>query len=77
MARELQCGTCCDSLGSTKNTTDYSFIKLKDKGGLFKPSKDLVKVCEETEKRFLRLLKCTGGKLPQGRSKLNLSLVQK
>ena len=39
---------------------------LKDKGGLFKPSKDVVKICEETEVRFLRMLKISGGKLPQG-----------
>ena len=64
--REVGCDVCCGSLGSTKHTTDSSFIRLKDKGGLFKPSKDVIKICEETEVRFLRMLKISGGKLPQG-----------
>ena len=71
VAREVECGLSCGALGSTKNATDSSFLKLKDKGGLFKPSKDVVKICEKIEIGFLRLLKCSGGKLPQGGSKIH------
>lgn len=64
--RQMECGECCEALGSKAHTTSSSFIRFKDKGGLFKPSKDVIKICEETEVRFLRMLRCTNGKLPQG-----------
>ena len=38
---------------------------MKDRGKLFKPTHSVIKVCEETEKCFQRMLTSTGGKLPQ------------
>ena len=44
----------------------HAFLELKDRGGLKKPSMSTVSVCFEAEKVLQRLLKESGGKLPQG-----------
>ena len=60
------CTQCCTALGSTKFTTMSSFLKKKDRGGLFKLTQSVITFCEETERRFQRMLTATGGELPQG-----------
>lgn len=67
VAKQLLCDKCSSSLGSTATGTapQSAFMVLKDRGGLFKPSPSVVKVCEETEKCFERLLAVTGGNLPR------------
>ena len=62
------CRTCCESLGSKQSKTVSSFLKMKDRGGLFKPTQSVIRVCEETERNFQLLLYSTKGKLPQGNS---------
>ena len=62
--KKLCCLTCCSALGSSNHTTRSSFLALKDRGGLFKPTKSVVAVCEETEKRFQRMLTTNKGELP-------------
>ena len=57
--------TCCKALGSKKGVANTSFLEYKDRGNLFKPSKDVIMVCEETEKCFQRMLSVTQGKLPR------------
>ena len=57
---------CCEALGSQNHAATSSFMRLKDRGGLFKPTQSVVKICEKTEQRFQRLLASTNGKLPQG-----------
>ena len=44
----------------------HDFLAMKDRGGLKKPSKSTVTVCLEAEKVLQRLLRVSGGKLPQG-----------
>ncbi|KAG1672898.1 DNA transposase THAP9 [Nymphon striatum] len=59
------CSRCCEALGSQKHATDSSFLKLKDRGGLFKPTQSVIEICKVTEQRFQRMLASTNGKLPQ------------
>ena len=60
----LSCDTCIKALCS-KDLPPHPFIALKDRGGLFKPSTSVMKICMCTENYFQRLLKSTGGNLPQ------------
>ena len=55
--------TCTQALTTTE--TVHAFVALKDRGFLQKPSSSIVTVCKETDKCFQRLLKASGGKLPQ------------
>ena len=48
-----------------KNIPETEFLQLKDRGGLFKPSKSVIKVCEEAEKCIQRMMAVTNGKLPR------------
>ena len=68
-ARNLWCKECCDALGSKQHIAHSLFIEQKDRGGLFKPSVSVIKICEETEVRFQRMLRSTGGKLPRSKGK--------
>jgi hypothetical protein len=56
------CQRCCQAL---ECNTPSSFISLKDRGGLIKPSADVVKICEETERKFQRMLITNKGNLPK------------
>ena len=60
----LLCIDCCKSLGSRKHSHESAFLKFKDRGGLFKPTKSVIKVCEESEKSIQKMLNVTNGKLP-------------
>ena len=66
LSKIILCFLCNDSLGSTSGPSPSSLLTLKDRGGFFKPTPSLVKVCEETEIRFQRLLNSTTGNLPKG-----------
>jgi hypothetical protein len=63
--KQVPCITCCQALGSRNHTADASFLKLKDRGFLFKATPSVLMVCEETEKCFQRMLMSTGGNLPR------------
>ena len=66
LSNSILCYDCNEALGSQNGPSFSTFITLKDRGPLFKPSKSLIKICEETEIRFQRMLNCTLGKLPKG-----------
>ena len=55
---------CCQALGSSAHKPESSFLLLKDRGSLFKPTESVINVCEETENCFQRMMKVTDGKLP-------------
>ena len=63
--KQLVCMPCCNALGSRKNTAVTSFLQFKDRGGLFKPSKSVIDVCEEREKCLKRMLVSISGKIPR------------
>ena len=63
--KHILCFHCSQALGSKNQAYTSSFLKLKDRGGLIKPSRSVVIVCEETEKSFQRMLLATGGELPR------------
>ncbi len=63
--RKITCSTCSEALGSKQHNSQSSFITLKDRGGLIKPTTSVINICLETERCFQRLLTSTGGKLPQ------------
>eukprot|EP00794_Sanderia_malayensis_P021103 gene21103-23164_t len=63
--KRILCVSCCKALGSTQNPVKSKFLALKDRGGLFKPTQSVVKVCEKTEKCFNRMLASTDGRLPR------------
>ena len=63
--RMIICIECCQSLGSKENISEARLIKFLDRGGLFKPTPSVMKVCEETEKSIVRMLIETNGNLPQ------------
>lgn len=52
LKRVLKCEVCAESLSDDDNTFDFrqSLIKVKDRGGLVKPSKCVTNVCKTTEK---------------------------
>ena len=58
------CFQCSQSLGSKKHRYESGFLQLKDHGGLVKPSRSALIVCEEAVKCFERLLLTTAGELP-------------
>ena len=62
--KRLSCYSCIGALGSRSYFHESNFIKFKDRGNLFKPTKSVIKVCEETEKAVERMLNSTSGKLP-------------
>ena len=66
-AKSSWCKVCTDALGSKHHICETLFIKQKDRGGLFKPSVSVIKICEETERKVQRMLNTTGGRLPQGK----------
>ena len=66
-AKKSWCQECCDALGSSHHKAHSVFLETKDRGGLFKPSKSVIAICELTEKKFKRLSNSTQGKLPQSR----------
>ena len=61
--KQLLCMHCCKALGSEDYTASSSFMEFKDRGKLFKATPSVIKVCEETEKCFERMLTATGGSL--------------
>lgn len=64
MQRTLKCMACSNALTTSRYI--HPLTKLKDRGGLLKPSESVVSICLETEKCFQRMLKASNGKLPQG-----------
>ena len=62
--RYITCEECIAAL-TTGEVMEGSLLEKKNRGGLVRPSPDVVKVCETTEKCFQRLLSVTGGDLPQ------------
>ena len=62
--KQLYCMQCANALGSKSHPAYSDFMAMKDRGGLFKPTTSVIKVCEETEKCFNRMLASTGGSLP-------------
>ena len=62
--KQLICIHCCMALGSKNHAASSTFLALKDRGGLFKPTQSVIKVCKETEKCFARMLASTGRKFP-------------
>ena len=69
------CRECGMSLGSVSGEASSSFLVLKDNGNLFKPTSSVIKVCEETERCFQRMLAVTEGQLPNA-SGISDAIVQ-
>ena len=67
--RSLWCKECCEALGSTNHEPHSEFLRKIDRGGLFKPSLSVIRICQETEIRFQRMLHCTSGNMPRGQGK--------
>ena len=64
--KQTFCIQCCTAVGATKFATMSSFLKKKDRKGLFKPTQSVITIYEETDRRFQRMLTATGGELPKG-----------
>ena len=62
--KKILCMPCCKALGSVNHQAESIFIKLKDRGSLFKPTQSVITICEETGKCFERMMKVSGGNLP-------------
>ena len=69
----VACGLCCDALGARNHHAESNFLRFKDRGGLFKPTQSVIRVCVETERSFQRMIGSNGGKLPQGNNSLKVS----
>ncbi|KAF5283124.1 hypothetical protein FQR65_LT14053 [Abscondita terminalis] len=65
--RHLKCETCLSHLEQPAATMDDSFllIRRKDRGGLLKPSQDLVAVCQVTEQKIRQVLIINDNKIPK------------
>ena len=55
---------CCNALRSRSNFASSKFLEMKDRGGLFKRTKCVIMVGQETEECFGRMLASTAGGLP-------------
>ena len=62
--KKILCMPCYKALGSVNHQAQSIFLKLKDRGSLFKPTQSVITICEETEKCFERMMKVSGGNLP-------------
>ena len=62
--KKILCMPCCKALGSVNHQAESIFLKLKDRGSLFKPTQSVITMCEETGKCFERMMKVSGGNLP-------------
>ena len=62
--KKILCMPCCKALGSVNHQAESIFLKLKDRGSLFKPTQSVITICEETEKCFEQMMKVSGGNLP-------------
>ena len=62
--KRICCPECVSTLSVSSNTAQMSFVTWKNNGGLTIPSPSLLKVCKETEKCLMRMLKTTSGHLP-------------
>ena len=47
--KKILCMPCCKALGSVNCQAESIFLKLKDRGSLFKPTQSVITICEETE----------------------------
>ena len=65
--KKIVCQECSQSLGSKEHIAESKLIRHLDRGGLFKPTTSVVKVCTEAEKAITQMLLTTNGKLPQGK----------
>ena len=63
--KKILCMPCCKALGSVNHQAESIFLKLKDRGSLFKPTQSVITICEETGKCFERMMKVSGGNLPE------------
>ncbi|CAB4023677.1 Hypothetical predicted protein [Paramuricea clavata] len=54
--KQISCMPCSQAVGSIGHPAQGSFLKMKDRGSLFKPTQSVLKICEETEKCFQRML---------------------
>ena len=61
----------CSGTWFNRSKNPDGFLKFKDRGSLFKPTKSVLLLCLEAEKCFQRLLFSTAGKLPQCRGVQN------
>ena len=64
--RKIHCLKCLAALTTTKEKIPDLFVVWKSNGGLRLPSPGLLKICEETEKCVMRMLKVNQGGLPHG-----------
>ena len=65
--KQLLCKHCCKALGSENYTASSGFIEFKDRGKLFKATPSDIKISEEAEKSFERMLTAIGGSLPHSK----------
>ena len=72
-SKQLLCIQCCMALGSQNHPSNSKFVEFKDRGGLFTPTLSVIKICEETEQCFNRMLVTTGGSLPHSPGKYGLN----
>ncbi len=64
--RKIHCLKCLAALTTTKEKIPDLFVVWKSNGGLRLLSPGLLKICEETEKCVMRMLKVNQGGLPHG-----------
>ena len=71
----VSCDDCRPALkehGCYEETAKTQFLLSKDKGGLVKPSTDVINICRAAEKSFQRMLAATNGKPPQTSNLANI-----
>ena len=71
--KRLKCEECLAALVTDQFLPDsmaHNLIRAKDRGGLIKPSKSVIQVCDATERHFQSLVKVSGG-LPRENGLIN------
>lgn len=63
--KRIICSECQETLTSGNMNAGGDLLKRKNRGGLVKPSNDVLKVCKSTEQCIQRLLCSTDNALPQ------------
>ncbi|XP_044760863.1 uncharacterized protein LOC123318311 [Coccinella septempunctata] len=78
--KQIKCTECLDSLEEShyKSNDRQQFMLLhrKDRGGLIKPSKDIIQVCMYTEKKIRQLLNITNNLMPTEKNFLDTFIMQ-
>lgn len=79
LKKDILCSTCSSFLEQEYSSVDDTYFKLlnqKNRGGLLRPSLDVVKICISTEKRLRHILNLNNDKMPKEHNFFNVFVAE-